>query len=147
MNKAIQMGRLTRDPETRVTQSENPITITRYTLAVRRQYAKEGQPDVDFINIVAFGKAGEFAAKHFVKGMQITIVGRIQTGSFDDKDGVRRYTTEIIVEEQHFTESKRAFEASQASKASQQTQTNTENQSAEGFVPIKADTDDDDLPF
>ncbi len=105
MNKAILMGRLTRDPETRNT---NGLAITRYTLAVDRRYKDEnGETGADFLNIVAFGKAAEFADKYFRKGTKVLVTGRIQTGSFTNKDGNKVYTTDIVVEDQEFAESKR----------------------------------------
>ena len=105
MNKAILMGRLTRDPETRNT---NGLAITRYTLAVDRRYKDEnGETGADFLNIVAFGKAAEFAEKYFHKGTKVLVTGRIQTGSFTNKDGIKVYTTDIVAEDQEFAESKR----------------------------------------
>ena len=105
MNKAILMGRLTRDPETRNT---NGLAITRYTLAVDRRYKDEnGETEADFLNIVAFGKAAEFADKYFRKGTKVLVNGRIQTGSYTNKDGNKVYTTDIVVEDQEFAESKR----------------------------------------
>lgn len=105
MNKAILMGRLTRDPETRNT---NGLAITRYTLAVDRRYKDEnGETGADFLNIVAFGKAAEFADKYFRKGTKVLVNGRIQTGSYTNKDGNKVYTTDIVVEDQEFAESKR----------------------------------------
>ena len=148
MNKVILMGRLTRDPEVRYTQGAEPRAIARYSLAVNRRFSREGQPDADFINIVAFGRDGEFAEKFFKKGMQVSVVGRIQTGSFTDKDGNKRYTTDIVVEEQHFAESKRSFEDRMGSEASSPSPgVSAPSQSAsDGFVAID-NIDDDDLPF
>lgn len=105
MNKVILMGRLTRDPEVRYTQGQNATAIARYSLAVDRRFKREGEPDADFINCVAFGKSGEFAEKYLKKGTKIAIVGRIQTGSYE-KDGQKVYTTDIVVEEHEFAESK-----------------------------------------
>ncbi len=96
MNKVILMGRLTRDPEVRYSQGAEPLAIARYSLAVNRRFKRDGEPDADFINIVAFGKNGEFAEKFFQKGQQVSVVGHLQTGSYE-KDGVRRYTTDVIV--------------------------------------------------
>ena len=106
MNKVILMGRLTRDPEVRYTQGDNAMAIARYSLAVDRRFKRDGEPDADFINCVAFGKAGEFAEKYLKKGTKIAVVGRIQTGSYTNKDGQKVYTTDIVVEEQEFAESK-----------------------------------------
>ena len=112
MNKVILMGRVTRDPEVRVTQGENPITIARYTLAVDRRFNRNNgngdEQTADFISCVAFGRSGEFAEKYFKKGTKIAITGRIQTGSYTNKDGVKVYTTDVVVEEQEFAESKNA---------------------------------------
>ena len=106
MNKVILMGRLTRDPEIRYSQGERSTAVARYSLAVNRTFKRDGEPDADFINCVAFGRQAEFAEKYFHKGIRIVITGRIQTGSYTNKDGVRVYTTDIIVEEQEFAESK-----------------------------------------
>ena len=107
MNKVILMGRLTRDPEVRYTQGDNAMAITRYSLAVDRRFKKDGdEQTADFINCIAFGKAGEFAEKYFRKGTKIAVVGRIQTGSYTNKDGQKVYTTDVVVEEQEFAESK-----------------------------------------
>ncbi len=107
MNKAILMGRLTRDPEVRYTQGDNQMAIARYTLAVDRRFNRNNDENTaDFIPCVAFGKAGEFAEKYFRKGIKVAVTGRIQTGSYTNKEGVRVYTTEVIVEEQEFAESK-----------------------------------------
>ena len=106
MNKVILMGRLTRDPEVRYTQGDNAMAITRYSLAVDRRFKRDGEPDADFINCVAFGKSGEFAEKYLKKGTKVAVVGRIQTGSYTNKDGQKVYTTDVVVEEQEFAESK-----------------------------------------
>ena len=109
MNKVILMGRLTRDPEVRYSQGENSMAIARYTIAVDRRVRRDGdQQTADFINCVAFGRSGEFAEKYFYKGIKIAVTGRIQTGSYTNKDGQRVYTTDVIVEEQEFAESKSA---------------------------------------
>ncbi|MDE7187070.1 MAG: single-stranded DNA-binding protein [Lachnospiraceae bacterium] len=107
MNKVILMGRLTRDPEVRYSQGENAMAVARYTLAVDRRFNRNNDDQTaDFINCVAFGRAGEFAEKYLHKGTKIAITGRIQTGSYTNKDGVRVYTTEVVIEEQEFAESK-----------------------------------------
>ena len=109
MNKVILMGRLTRDPEVRHSQGENSMAIARYTIAVDRRVRRDGdQQTADFINCVAFGRSGEFAEKYFHKGIKIAVTGRIQTGSYTNKDGQKVYTTDVIVEEQEFAESKSA---------------------------------------
>lgn len=108
MNKVILMGRLTRDPEVRYTQGERPMAIARYTLAVdrRRSRNNDGQPMADFINCVVFEKGGEFAEKYFRKGQRVLVSGRIQTGSYTNRDGQKVYTTEVAVEDQEFADSK-----------------------------------------
>lgn len=106
MNKVILMGRLTRDPEVRYTQGDEPVAIARYNLAVDRKYKKEGEQNADFIPCVAFGKNGQFAEKYLTKGMKIAISGRLQTGSYTNKDGNKVYTTDVVVEEHFFAESK-----------------------------------------
>lgn len=107
MNKVILMGRLTRDPEVRYSQGEQATAIARYTLAVDRRFKRDSdEQTADFISCVAFGRAGEFAEKYFRKGIKIAISGRIQTGSYTNKDGQKVYTTDVVVEEQEFAESK-----------------------------------------
>ena len=111
MNKVILMGRLTRDPEVRYSQGENAMAIARYTLAVDRRQSRNnqnGEQTADFIQCVAFGRSGEFAEKYFRKGMKVLVTGRIQTGSYTNKDGQRVYTTDVVVEDQEFAESKNA---------------------------------------
>lgn len=134
MNKVILLGRLTADPETRYTQSAEPLAICNYTLAVNKRFKREGEPDADFIPCVAFGNTAEFAERYFSKGQQIAIVGRIQVRSWEDREGIRRWTTEVVVEEQHFAESKKAFEARQD---------NAEVKLEE----ISEELDESDLPF
>ena len=106
MNKVIEIGRLTKDPDIRYSQGANTTCIARYTLAVDRKFKQEGQPTADFINCIAFGKLGEFAEKYLHKGTKIAVVGRIQTGSYKNKDGNTVYTTDVVVEAQEFCESK-----------------------------------------
>ena len=106
MNKVILMGRLTRDPEVRYSAGENALAIARYTLAVDRRFCRDGEATADFISCVVFGRGAEFAEKYFHQGIRIVVSGRIQTGSYTNKDGVRVYTTEVVVEEQEFAESK-----------------------------------------
>lgn len=112
MNKVILMGRLTRDPEVRYSQGENATAVARYTLAVDRRFKRDNdQQTADFINCVAFGRAGEFAEKYFHKGIKIAITGRIQTGSYTNQEGQKVYTTDVVVEEQEFAESKAVSDA------------------------------------
>ncbi len=107
MNKVILMGRLTRDPEVRYSQGDSSTAIARYSLAVdRRRTSGGGEQTADFINIVAFGRSAEFAEKYFRKGMKVLVTGRIQTGSYTNKDGQKVYTTDVVVEDQEFCESK-----------------------------------------
>ena len=106
MNKVILMGRLTRDPEIRYT-SQNNILVCQFTLAVNRPFAKEGQVDVDFINIEAWNKTGEFCSKYFVKGQKVAVCGKLQTRNYEDKDKKKVYVTEVIAEEVYFADSKK----------------------------------------
>ena len=139
MNKVILMGRLTRNPEVRYSQGQQSMEIARYTLAVDRRIKKDGEQNTDFIQCVAFGKAGEFAEKYLKKGTKMVVEGRIQTGSYE-KDGQRIYTTDIVVESQEFAESKNS------------TQNNTQNTQeqpspvGDGFMNIP-DGLDEELPF
>ena len=97
---------MTKEPEIRYSQGANTTCVARYTLAVDRKFKQEGQPNADFINCIAFGKLGEFAEKYLHKGIKIAVTGRIQTGSYTNKDGQKVYTTDVVVEEQEFCESK-----------------------------------------
>lgn len=124
MNKVIEIGRLTKDPEVRYSSGANGSTaVARYTLAIDRKFKQEGQPNADFINCIAFGKLGEFAEKYLHKGVKIAVVGRIQTGSYTNKDGQKVYTTDVVVEEQEFCESK----ASQQSQNNDRPQPSSDN--------------------
>lgn len=107
MNKVILLGRLTKDPEIRYTQSENMLAIARYTLAVDRRFKKEGQPSADFINCVAFGKSAEFAEKYMTKGRLFGVIGKIQTRNYENDKKEKVYVTEVVVEEQYFADSKK----------------------------------------
>lgn len=140
MNKVILMGRLTRDPSIRYTQGENNTCVARYTLAVDRKYKREGEQAADFINCVAFSKTAEFTEKYLKQGTKIVITGRIQTGSYTNKDGNKVYTTDVIVEDCEFTESKNA---SQSTKPSQPEPSPTD---ADGFMNIP-DGLEEELPF
>ncbi|MBP3277430.1 MAG: single-stranded DNA-binding protein [Butyrivibrio sp.] len=143
MNKAILSGRLTRDPEVRYSQGEQATAIARYTLAVDRRGrgTKEGEQTADFISCVAFGKAGEFAEKYLKKGTKMIVTGRIQTGSYTNKEGFKVYTTEVVVEEQEFAESKNS---SQGNTGNAQSAPNTSED--DGFMDIP-DGIDEELPF
>lgn len=107
MNKVILLGRLTKDPDVKYTQSENMLAIARYTLAVDRRFKKEGQPSADFINCVAFGKSAEFAEKYMTKGRLFGVIGRIQTRNYENDKKEKVYVTEVVVEEQYFADSKK----------------------------------------
>ena len=144
MNKVILMGRLTRDPEVRYSQGENSLAIARYSLAVDRRFKKPGEQDADFINCVAFGKSAEFAEKYFKQGTKIAVSGRIQTGSYTNKEGQKVYTTDVVIEDQEFAESK----ASNGGETSyQQTSRPAPSQAVgDGFMNIP-DGIDEELPF
>lgn len=142
MNKVILMGRLTRDPDVRYSQGEEPIAIARYTLAVDRRFHKDGEHAADFISCVAFRKQGEFAEKYLRQGTKIVITGRIQTGSYTNRDGQKVYTTDVVVEEQEFAESKKTVEEREAAEYGGR----QEAPDSDGFMSIP-DGIDDELPF
>ncbi len=146
MNKVILMGRLTRDPDVRYTTGENPLAIARYTLAVDRRFHKDGEATADFISCVVFGRAAEFAEKYFRQGLKITISGRIQTGSYTNRDGQKVYTTEIVVEEQEFAESKSSGDNGAACYPPKQTPPPAPADGADGFMNIP-DGIEEELPF
>lgn len=148
MNKVILMGRLTRDPEVRYSQGENATAIARFTLAVDRRIKRDNEASVDYINCVSFGRSAEFAEKYFHKGTKIVIAGRIQTGNYTNKDGQKVYTTDIVIEEQDFAESKAASQQNNSGNTkntsnSRQTQQPNQQTCSDGFMSA----DDDDLPF
>ena len=135
MNNVVLMGRLTRDPM--ISVSNTGTNIARYTLAVDRRFKQEGQPDADFISCVAFGKSAEFADKYLKQGTKICVSGRLQTGNYTNKDGVKVYTTDVIIDNQEFAESKKASEGS----------TNSAPKSTDsGFVNVP-DGATEELPF
>ncbi len=140
MNKVILMGRLTRDPEIRYAQNESGTAVARYTLAVDRRYKREGEQNADFIGCVVFGKGAEFAEKYLQKGTKIAVTGRIQTGSYTNKEGNKVYTTDVIVDEQEFAESKSA-----GSRSGNNVGGNGGSESGDGFM--NADDYDEELPF
>ena len=146
MNKVILMGRLTRDPEVRYSAGENSLAIARYTLAVDRRFKRDGEATADFISCVVFGKQAEFAEKYFRQGIRIVVSGRIQTGSYTNRDGVKVYTTEVVVEEQEFAESKAVSDSHVNRSASQPAAPDMADSSAEGFMNIP-DEIGGDLPF
>ncbi len=157
MNRWIGIGRITGDPETRYSTGERSIAISRYTLAVDRKGKKSqnnGEQTADFIRCVAFDRAGEFAEKYFRKGMRVAVSGRIQTGSYTNRDGVKVYTTEIIVEEQEFADSKRDGNQSTSYQGEHQRENRSEPKTAseahyeqEDFMNIPDNLDDSGLPF
>lgn len=144
MNKVILMGRLTRDPEVRYSQGDNAMAIARYSMAVDRRFRRDGEDNTDFINCVAFGKAGEFAEKYFRKGTKVLVTGRIQTGSYTNKDGVKVYTTDVVVEEQEFAESKGS--SSNEGGGSYSNAPVPNHSAGDGFMNIP-DGIDEELPF
>ena len=107
---------MTRDPEVRYSQGENATAVARYSLAVDRRFSRNEENSTDFINIVAFGKAGEFAEKYLHKGTKVLVTGRIQTGSYTNKEGQKVYTTDVVAEDQEFCESKNAVPATQTAE-------------------------------
>ena len=143
LNKVILMGCLTRDPEVRYSQGEKATCVAKYTLAVNRRFHREGEQDADFINCVAFGKQGEFAEKYLKQGTKIVISGRIQTGSYTNRDGVKVYTTDVVIEEQEFAESKKAAETSSTPQNTQGVKSNPED---DGFMTIPEGVEEE-LPF
>ena len=154
MNKVILMGRLTRDPEVRYSQGENSTAIARYTLAVDRRFRRnnDGEQTADFIGCVAFGRSAEFAEKYFRQGLKIAVTGRIQTGSYTNRDGQKVYTTEVVVEDQEFAESKAASDNYAASHPQTSSPAPAPSMpapgaaSADGFMNIP-DGIDEELPF
>ena len=150
MNKVILMGRLTRDVEMR--QTPNGVSLARFSIAVNRRFAgKDAQQQADFINCVAFGRSGEFAEKYLHQGTKIAVAGRIQTGSYTNRDGQKVYTTDVVVEEQEFAESKNAggnnggYSAPQHNNPAPSANT-SDLGSADGFMNIP-DGIDEELPF
>ncbi len=146
MNKVILMGRLTRDPEVRYSQGENASAVARYSLAVDRRFKRDGEPTADFINCVAFGRSAEFAERYFRQGMRIVITGRIQTGSYTNRDGVKVYTTDVVVEEQEFAESKSASAPSGENNYQASPAPAPSANIGDGFMNIP-DGIDEELPF
>lgn len=133
MNKVILVGRLTRDPEIRHTQGENSTCVAKYTLAVDRKFKRQGEQTADFISCVAFGKVAEFTEGYLKQGIKICVVGRLQTGSYTNREGNKVYTTDVVVEETEFAESKAAAQQNQP-------------QEPDGFMNIDEGMDED-LPF
>ena len=146
MNKVILMGRLTRDPDIRYSTGENSTAVARYTLAVDRRFKKDSEQTADFISCVAFGRSAEFAEKYLHQGTKIAIAGRIQTGSYTNRDGNKVYTTDVVVEDQEFAESKNASGSGTSYSAPQQNQESASPMSDDGFMNIP-DGIDEELPF
>lgn len=147
MNKVILMGRLTRDPEVRYSQGEQATAVARYTLAVDRRFRREGSDQqADFIGCVAFGKLGEFAEKYLRKGTKVVVCGRIQTGSYTNRDGQKVYTTDVVVEECEFAESKNASSGGDNSGYSRSEKPAPSSAAGDGFMNIP-DGIDEELPF
>lgn len=132
------MGRLTKDPDVRYSQGNNAMAIARYTLAVERKFKRDGEPNADFINCIAFGKNGEFAEKYLRKGIKILVEGRWQSGSYTNKDGQKVYTNDCVVESCEFVESKNANQSERPQPMPQA--------DSDGFMNIP-DGIDEELPF
>ena len=151
MNKVVLVGRLTRDPEVRYSQGDSATAVARYTVAVDRRFKRDGEPTADFIPCVVFGRSAEFAEKYFRQGMRISVSGRIQTGSYTNKDGNRVYTTDVVVEEQEFAESKAAASENagggyQQAGAAAPTRPEPTQAAGDGFMNIP-DAIEEELPF
>ena len=143
MNKVVLMGRLTRDPEVRYGAGENSTAVARYTIAVDRRFKRDGEQSADFISCVTFGRSAEFAEKYLRQGTKIVLTGRIQTGSYTNRDGQKVYTTDIVVEEQEFAENKAAASNGGQGNYSRPSAAPSD---ADGFMNIP-DGIDDELPF
>lgn len=139
MNKVLLIGRLTRDPDVKYSQGQNPMAIARYSLAVDRPYSKDREQTADFINCIAFGKNGEFAEKYLSKGTKIAVEGRIQTGSCTNKEGQKVYTTDVVVDHHEFCESR--------SSSANANNNPAPASSDDGFMSIPDGVDDEALPF
>lgn len=142
------MGRLTKDPDTRYTQGEKPMAVSRYTLAVDRKYKKKGEDSADFISCVAFGKNGEFAEKYLRQGIKIVVCGHIQTGSYNNRDGKKVYTCDVIVDECEFAESKNTTNQESQTRKSEPIEPTAENQPPlqDDFMQIPEGIEEE-LPF
>ena len=140
MNKTVLMGRLTADPQVRYSQGDSATAVARYTLAVDRRFRRDGEPTADFIPCVVFGRSAEFAEKYFRQGMRVLVSGRIQTGSYTNKEGQRVYTTDIIADDQEFADSKNASAGGkQAPEMGKPI--------GDGFMSIPDGVEDESLPF
>ena len=146
MNKVILMGRLTRDPEVRYSQGENATAVARYSLAVNRRFKRAGEPEADFFNCVAFGKQAEFVERYLRQGTKMVVCGRLQTGSYTNKDGVKVNTVDIVVEEQDFAESKSNSAAPSSNNYQASPAPSPRADVGDGFMNIP-DGIDEELPF
>lgn len=147
MNKVILMGRLTREPQITYSQGENPTAVARYTLAVDRRFKRQGDSqDADFISCVVFGRGAEFAENYLHQGTKIAITGRIQTGSYTNREGQKVYTTDVVVEEQEFAESKSAAAANGGGNYQQASRPEPSQAASDGFINIP-DGIEEELPF
>lgn len=151
MNKVILMGRLTRDPDIRYSQGDNPTAVARYTLAVDRRFTRrdggDSQQTADFISCVAFGRSAEFAERYLRKGLKLVVTGRIQTGSYTNQEGQKVYTTDVVVEDQEFAESKAASDNYQGGNGFAPVDRPAPSTAApDGFMNIP-DGIDEELPF
>ena len=135
MNKVILTGRLVNEPNVKYSNNKEPLAVARYTMAVNRRFKRQGEQEAEFINCIAFGKLGEFAEKHFKKGQLISIVGRLQVRSWNDQEGQKRWSTDVIIEEQYFAENKKSSE-----------NYSKNDNIPEGFYPID-EVNEDNLPF
>lgn len=138
MNKVILVGRLTRDPELRYSQGQDSTAFCRYILAVNRRFKKDGEDSADFIQCIAFGKSAEFAEKYFRQGVRVSVSGRIRTGSFTNREGQKVYTTQVVIEEQEFAESRRENPQKASSPA--------DSDAGDGFMNVP-DRFDEEFPF
>lgn len=153
MNKVIITGRLTRDPEVRYTSGDNPMAVTKISVAVNRRYSKDKEQTADFINCVAFGKTAEFISKYFDKGKAIGLTGSLRSNSWTDENGQKRYSTEVSIEETEFIESKASQNSDNfnnggnTSTPVKDTKTPQNATTSDDFYSIDTDVDDDNLPF
>jgi single-strand DNA-binding protein len=149
MNKVILMGRLTRDPEVRYSQGEKAMAIARYTLAIdrRKRKGQDNEQTADFINCIAFDKNGEFTEKYFRQGMRVLVSGRIQTGSYTNKDGVKVYTTDVVIEDQEFADSKNTSSGNSGGGYQPTSRPEPTSGVGDGFMNIPDGMEDEGLPF
>ncbi len=146
MNKVILMGRLTRDPDVRYSQGEQAMAVARFSLAVDRRFKRDGDATADFINCVAFGRTGEFIERYAHQGTKLVVEGRIQTGSYTNKDGVKVYTTDVVVESAEFAESKAAAGGHEGGSY-QAARPEPISAAGDGFMNIPDGVEDEGLPF